>query len=133
MFAAPAVEVLKRHTNLLVMPLFAAAWYASFGVPFLEFISPKGYWFYWPAFALLFVLQVFVISGVVQAVDLLSIHLSVYIQSLRFWMGLVSLTIGFIPLTGLAKGEVHNLLWPVAMLIFGFHMFNDDYRLLGRR
>lgn len=131
MLASPAIETLQRHTNLLLMPLFSAAVYSSVGLVFAEFLPATDSAFYWLMYALMFVVQVVIVSATVQGVDLITYYLSPYFQKTRQSIGLICLTIGLIPLSGIGEGEVGNLLWPISFLTFGFHMFNQEDRMLG--
>ncbi|WP_157699343.1 hypothetical protein [Pseudomonas sp. M30-35] len=125
MITNPALETLQRNARLLIMPLFAAAVYSSYGLLTSSELPLDKTLLYWPAYISMFVLQVLFVSGVVQLCDFATFYLSAYIKTIRACVGLCCLTVGFIPLSGIGEGDVGNLLWPVAFITFGFHVFSD--------
>lgn len=126
MFAAPAIEVLKKQSTLLCMPLFAAAFYSTFGLYYESSLPETDSILYWPAFVISFFIQTAAICGFVHLLDMAIFFAQPFMAWLRPLLGLTCLTVGFLPLAGITQGEAGNLLWPVAMLTFGFRLFQED-------
>lgn len=127
MFNFQDLESLNKLAHILVWPLMAAAFYSSYGLPLHNQLPSPASWWYSLAFSIMFLIQVVVVSTIVEVIDfVLNLSSKLIFEWLHAAFGLSILTVGLLPLHTIGQAEVPptiSPLWAFACLAWGLRIF----------